>query len=96
MKERTKAHIKARLMVTFHPGELRKLIEADKYHTPWYATARPFAIIQHWAFNPMLPVTYCGKVAGERSTGEIRTLIGWHCRKCHRRAKRAKRAAESK
>jgi hypothetical protein len=80
-----------------HPRQARQEIAAllQPGFTPWYADARPLRLIQHWAPDPTMPITMCGRWAGERSTDEIRTVIGWHCRKCHRRAKSAMRANAS-
>lgn len=92
LPQRIATWVKIRRTVVCHPYTVRRELAELVTGAPWYATARPFAIIQHWAPDLFTPITMCGKWAGERSTSEIRTALGWHCRKCHRRTKRLLRA----
>lgn len=84
---RCRAWFKIRSTVLLHPSETKRELAEAMRGAPWYATARPFAIVQHWAPDLLTPITLCGRWADERSSSEIRTLVGWHCRKCQRRAK---------
>jgi hypothetical protein len=73
-----------RAYIVTHPRALTRDIVWTG--TPWYATAYPTGIFQHWTPGIFAPVTFCGRVVEDTSTSEIRTLIGHHCRRCHRRA----------
>lgn len=80
--------LKIRWLTFRHPHELHDTLKSLAKGTPWYSTAQPLGLIQHWAPDIFVPLTFCGRLAGKRSSSEIRTVFGWHCWKCSRRAKR--------
>lgn len=88
-KSRARLWLRLRWVILTSPFEFRATVVWKS--TPWYARAYPVSVIQHWAPDVFSPVTFCGRLVEEASSGRMRTLLGWHCRRCTRRAVRSKR-----